>query len=106
MEKDIELYTIPEVAKMLRVNQVTVNRMIKRQELRAYKFGKVYRISKNEVEDYLQKSLTSSNIHEENTEKFSTAGSILKYVGTWEGPKEEYAKIMKAIEDADAEAEF
>jgi len=24
MEKDIELYTIPEVAKMLRVNQVTI----------------------------------------------------------------------------------
>jgi hypothetical protein len=37
---------------------------------------------------------------------FSTAGSILKYAGTWAGPKEEYEIILKAIKDADTEAEF
>jgi excisionase family DNA binding protein len=104
--ENAEIYTIPEVAKILRVNQVTVNRLIKRQELNAYKIGKIYRITKEELEIYLQKSKTASNKQKKVAEGFSTAGSILKHAGTWVGPKEEYEIIIKAIKDADSKAEF
>jgi excisionase family DNA binding protein len=88
--ENAEIYTIPEVAKILRVNQVTVNRLIKRQELKAYKIGKVYRITKEELESYLQKSITVNDSKDVVKEGFSTAGSLMKYFGAWLGPKEEY----------------
>jgi excisionase family DNA binding protein len=104
--ENAEIYTIPEVAKILRVNQVTVNRLIKRQELKAYKIGKVYRITKEELEIYLKKSTTVNDSKDIAKEGFSTAGSLMKYFGAWSGPKEEYDIIVKAIKDADTKAEF
>jgi len=108
--ENAQIYTISEVAKILRVNQVTVNRLIKRQELKAYKIGKIYRITKEELEIYLQKSITVNDSKNDSKdivrEGFSTAGSLMKYFGTWSGTKEEYDIIIKAIKDADTKAEF
>ena len=63
MEMDT-IYTIPEVAKKLRVNQTTVSRLIHRGELKAYKIGRIYRITKEEVDRFLNASKTE-NIRED-----------------------------------------
>lgn len=100
--KSVKMYTIQDVARILRVNQNMIIGLIKQRKLKANKVGKVYRISKMGLKNYLQKSkpITVPEY------RFSTAGSILKYAGTWAVPKEEYEIILKAIKDADTEAEF
>lgn len=54
----MELLTVLEVSKILRVDRRTINSMINRGELRAYKVGKLYRITKEDLERYLEKSRT------------------------------------------------
>ena len=84
MEMDMDIiYTIPEVAKKLRVNQTTVSRLIHRGELKAYKIGRIYRITKEEVDRFLNASKTETN--EENAPHHSSARSLLKYAGKWAG---------------------
>jgi len=80
---EIEIYTIPEVAKRLRINQTTVSRLIHRGELKAYKIGRIYRIPKDEVDRFLNVSKTETR--EENTPRHSSARSLLKYAGRWAG---------------------
>jgi len=53
--KDDSLLTIREVAKYLHVVQLTVYRMIKRGELPAVKVGRVWRIRRQDVENYLNR---------------------------------------------------
>jgi len=54
MKKE-EYYSIEEVAKMLKVAYLTVYRWIKANKLKAIKAGKQYRISKQELEKFINK---------------------------------------------------
>lgn len=49
-----EFYTPAEVAKMLRVNIMTIYRYIKAGKIKAYKLGKEFRIDKKEYERFLE----------------------------------------------------
>lgn len=47
-------YSIEEVAKMLKVAYLTVYRWIQADKLKAYKAGKQYRISKDELDKFIK----------------------------------------------------
>jgi len=53
-----EFYTAEELADKLRVNIMTIYRYIKAGKIKAYKFGKEFRVEKNEFESFLKKSST------------------------------------------------
>jgi excisionase family DNA binding protein len=110
-----ELMNVDEVAKILKVHSMTVRRMIYKGELEAHKVGANVRISKENLNKYLNNSKIQSEQEKkaylkgsvaEEEPKFSTAKSLLKFAGTWSGPKEEYYTILKAIEDSQSDAEF
>lgn len=50
MEK---FYTVSEICKMLNLNKLTVRGMIKEGSLKAYKVGKLYRISSKDFEAFM-----------------------------------------------------
>lgn len=56
-----QYYSIEEVAKMLKVAYLTVYRWIQTKRLRAYKFGKQYRISSDELNRYIKNSKYENN---------------------------------------------
>jgi excisionase family DNA binding protein len=47
------VFTIDEVAEILKVNPRTVNRLIERGELKAAKVGRVYRITEQALNEFL-----------------------------------------------------
>ena len=47
-----EFYTVKEIADILKVNKVTVQRWCKTRDLPAVKIGKSYRIEKHDFEDW------------------------------------------------------
>ena len=49
------VYTIEEVAKMLKVSQMTVRRLIDEGELEAFKVGNQWRIKKEALERFMNK---------------------------------------------------
>lgn len=49
-----EYLTIPEVATLLKVHEITVRRMLKAKTLPAYKVGKMYRFRRDEIDAYLK----------------------------------------------------
>lgn len=49
------LYTIEEVAKILRVSEATVRRLIKSGQLEAIQVGSQYRISQEELDKFLSR---------------------------------------------------
>lgn len=51
-----KFYTAEELADALRVNIMTIYRYIKAGKLKAYKFGKEFRIDKAEFEKFIKKS--------------------------------------------------
>ena len=53
-----EFYTAQELAEKLRVNIMTIYRYIKAGKLKAYKFGKEFRIDKKEFNKFLDKAKT------------------------------------------------
>ncbi len=50
-----KFYTIEEVAKILRVNERTVRKLIDRGELKTTRVGRQYRISQEQLDEYLQR---------------------------------------------------
>jgi len=52
-----EFYTAQELADKLRVNIMTIYRYIKAGKLKAYKFGKEFRIQKDDYEKFINKSI-------------------------------------------------
>lgn len=52
---DDQYYSIEEVAKMLKVVYLTVYRWIQAKKLSAIKAGKQYRISKSELDKFINK---------------------------------------------------
>jgi len=49
-----DFYTAQELADTLRVNIMTIYRYIKAGKLKAYKFGKEFRIAANEFNNFLK----------------------------------------------------
>lgn len=47
------LYTVHEVADLLKVKEATVRAWIQSNDLRAIKFGREWRVTKNDLEAYL-----------------------------------------------------
>lgn len=58
MDKDKEFYRAEELAEKLDVNIMTIYRYIKAGKLKAYKFGKEFRINKDEFTTFLDKHST------------------------------------------------
>jgi excisionase family DNA binding protein len=54
--KQEEFYTAKELADKLRVNIMTIYRYIGAKKLKAYKFGKEFRIEKNDFDTFLKKA--------------------------------------------------
>lgn len=52
---ELKLYTIEEIAKILRVTQRTIYNYIKEEELPAIKIGKHWRVRHEHLELYLEK---------------------------------------------------
>ena len=46
--------TVREVAEMLQLNEVTIRRYIGEGKIKAYKFGRNYRIEKEELDRFLE----------------------------------------------------
>ncbi len=51
-----DFYTARELADKLRVNIMTIYRYIGAKKLKAYKFGKEFRIEKNDFDAFLKKA--------------------------------------------------
>lgn len=49
-----EFYTVKEIADILKVNKVTVQRWCKTKDLPAVKIGKSYRIERNDFEKWYE----------------------------------------------------
>lgn len=52
--EDNKLYTLQEVADILRLNRQTIYNNIKRGRIHATKFGREYRITEKELEELLK----------------------------------------------------
>ena len=52
---NVKFYTIEEVAAILRVNPATVRQLIASGELNATKVGRQYRISEQQLQDYINR---------------------------------------------------
>jgi excisionase family DNA binding protein len=108
--------TTKEVAKRLGVTPMSVNRWIRSGRLHAYKFSQnAYRINYDDLDKFIEDSATIPKKDQvikqkldnnDQNEGFSTARSLLKFVGTWKGPKEEYEAILKFIEESQKDTEF
>ena len=57
-KQEKELFRAQELAEKLSVNVMTIYRYIKAGKLKAYKFGKEFRIGKEDFEKLLEKSIT------------------------------------------------
>ena len=53
-----EFYLVEELAKTLRVSNMTIYRYIKARKVKAYKIGKEFRIDKEEFNEFLNKVKT------------------------------------------------
>lgn len=75
-----ELLTISEIEEKLKVNGSTIRRWIQQGKIRAYRFGRNYRIPKTEFERFFEQSLVNTdrdiNGNEEQSKKrrFSLKG--------------------------------
>ena len=64
---DQHFYAIPEVAERLIVKEELVRELIRRGELHAYRIGKAYRITDDDIDEYLRSCSTRP---EERKEEF------------------------------------
>lgn len=62
MDQNKDFFRAEELADKLDVNVMTIYRYIKAGKLKAYKFGKEFRIEKNEFNNFLEKSKTENQI--------------------------------------------
>lgn len=51
---DITVYTLKEVADILKVSRQTIYNYLKAGRLRATKFGKEYRVTKEDLEEFIR----------------------------------------------------
>ena len=55
------MLTTGEVAEKLNLSEKTIRNLIDSGELEAHKFGRVYRISEEQLENFIEKSKTNIN---------------------------------------------
>jgi len=60
MKKEDRFYTSEELAENLKVNVMTIYRYIKSGKIKAYKFGKEFRVEHTEFESFLKKHINVS----------------------------------------------
>lgn len=53
---DVRFLTVAEVAAMMRVSKMTVYRLVHNGELPAVRVGRSFRVTEDDVNDYLRKS--------------------------------------------------
>ena len=58
MKAENDFYTTVELAEMLKMNVMTIYRYIKSGKLTAHKFGKEYRVSKADLDNFLKSTKT------------------------------------------------
>ena len=68
MEK-LSFLTVDEITSILKVNKMTIYRYIKRGQLKAYLFGKDYRINNADFEEFLNQALVRA---EESSKKHTS----------------------------------
>lgn len=56
MDREEEYLTIEEAAKKLKVSEITIYRMARRGEIPAFKFGRSWRISSNDLKALFERS--------------------------------------------------
>ena len=107
MEANTKYLSAREVADRLGVSVMTVGRWLKSGKLNGYKFGKTIRISEVDLSQFVKDSRMGKNPDDDvHNPDFSKGRSVLKHWGTWVGPKEEYYKILEAIQESRSDAEF
>lgn len=90
-----------DVAKRLNVSVMTVGRWLQSGKLPGYKFGNIVRILESDLDKFIAENhIKSDRFSEDKTKK------LLELSGKWVGPKEEYKKILKEIEESQKNAEF
>ena len=55
------MFTTSEVAEKLNLSEKTIRNLIESGELEAHKFGRVFRISEEQFNDFIEKSKTNIN---------------------------------------------
>ncbi len=58
-KQEKEFYKAEDLAEKLDVNIMTIYRYIKAGKIKAYKFGKEFRVEKSEFESFLKKASTN-----------------------------------------------
>jgi len=57
---DVRFLTVAEVATMMRVSKMTVYRLVHSGELPALRVGRSFRVTEDDVQEYLRKSFYSA----------------------------------------------
>ncbi len=60
-EPGIRLLTVAEVAGVVRVSRMTVYRLIRRNQLKAIRVGRNYRVREEDLREYLESSAVSDD---------------------------------------------
>ena len=55
------MYTTADLAEMLNLSEKTIRNLIESGDLEAHKFGRVYRISEEQLNNFINKSKTQNN---------------------------------------------
>ena len=55
------MYTTADIAEKLNLSEKTIRNLIESGELEAHKFGRVYRISDEQLNNFINKSKTQNN---------------------------------------------
>ena len=55
MAKDIEVYTLKEIEDLLHVTRRTLYNWINKGQLKAFRIGKEWRVTKDALEDFIEK---------------------------------------------------
>lgn len=55
MQKQTDFYTVPEVKKILKVSTQTVLKYLKNRELKGFRLGNQWRVSKKGLEDFIDR---------------------------------------------------
>ncbi len=53
-DKKIDVLTVDEVAKLLKLSKITIYRLIKTGEIPAYKIGASWRVNREDLENYIE----------------------------------------------------
>ena len=91
-------YTVEEISEMLKLNVETIRRNLQRGHIRGAKFGKVWRISSSDLQDFIDAA------RQEPKSTKGTASALLKHFGKWSGDDAE--EIAKLVEETRTPAEF